>query len=99
MSATLTSGQAKLLERAIIGLCVVSIIMIFQPFSMQFFTIGCILVVVGALLFNLVPFCRAGVPISQIGKVILIVLIVLGVAALLGVGTAFLYVEYLDSLR
>lgn len=95
----MNATQAKLLERSIITLCVASIIMIFQPFSMQLFTIGCILVVVGALLFNLVPFCRAGVPARQIGKVVLIVLIVLLVAALLGVGTAFLYVEYLESLR
>jgi len=95
----MNATQAKLLERSIITLCVASIIMIFQPFSMQLFTIGCIMVVVGALLFNLVPFCRPGVSGRQIGKVVMIVLIVLVVAALLGVGTAFLYVEYLESLR
>lgn len=95
----MTATQAKLLEHAIILLCVASIIMIFQPFSLQLYSIGCVMVVVGALMFNLIPFCRAGVPFSQIGKVILIVLIVLAVAALLGIGTAFLYVEYLDSLR
>ena len=95
----MTATQAKWLERSIISLCVISIIMIFQPFSMQFFTLGCILVVMGALLFNLVPFCRPGVPLTQIGKVCLIVLIVLVVAALLGIGTAFLYVEYLATLR
>lgn len=95
----MTLTQAKWLERSIISLCVISIVMIFQPFSMQLFTTGCILVVVGALLFNLVPFCRPGVSAKQIGKVILIILIVLLVAALLGIGTAFLYVEYLGSLR
>lgn len=95
----MTATQAKLLEHAIILLCVVAIVMIFQPFSMQLFSIGCVLVVVGALLFNLIPFCRAGVTARQIGKVIIIVLLVLAVAALLGIGTAFLYVEYLASLR
>ena len=95
----MTATQAKLLEHAIILLCVAAIVMIFQPFSMQLFSIGCVLVVVGALLFNLVPFCRPGVTFGQIGKVLLIVLIVLVVAALLGIGTAFLYVEYLESLR
>jgi len=95
----MTATQAKILEFSIILLCVISIVMIFQPFSMQLFSIGCVTVVLGALLFNLVPFCRAGVPARQIGKVILIVLIVLIVAALLGIGTAFLYVEYLESLR
>jgi len=95
----MTATQAKILEFAIILLCVISIVMIFQPFSMQLFSIGCVTVVLGALLFNLVPFCREGVPAKQIGKVILIVLAVLIVAALLGIGTAFLYVEYLESLR
>lgn len=95
----MTAIQAKWLERSIILLCVASILMIFQPFSLSLFSIGCVLVVIGALLFNLVPFCRAGVPARQIGKVVLIILIVLVVAALLGIGTAFMYVEYLDSLR
>ena len=95
----MTATQAKILEFSIILLCILSIVMIFQPFSMQLFSVGCVTVVFGALLFNLVPFCRAGVSAKQIGKVILIVLIVLIVAALLGIGTAFLYVEYLESLR
>jgi hypothetical protein len=50
-------------------------------------------------LFNLIPFCRVGVSFKQIRKVIFIILIVLFAAALLGVGTAFLYVEYLAALR
>lgn len=95
----MTATQAKWLERSIISLCVISVVMIFQPFSMQLFTIGCVLVVIGALLFNIVPFCRAGVSGKQIRKVLLIILIVLVVAALLGIGTAFMYVEYLASLR
>lgn len=95
----MTALQAKVLEHSIIFLCVASIVMIFQPWSMQLFSIGCILVVVGALLFNLVPFCRPGVSGKQLGKVVLIVLVVLVVAALLGIGTAFMYVEYLGSLR
>lgn len=95
----MTAFQARCLEYSIILLCVISILMIFQPFSMQLYSIGCVLVVIGALLFNLVPFCKPGVSARQIGKVILIVLVVLVVAALLGIGTAFLYVEYLESLR
>ncbi|MFT6878057.1 MAG: hypothetical protein ACI9XK_004586 [Granulosicoccus sp.] len=95
----MTATQAKWLERSIISICIVSLLMIFQPFSMQLFTYGCILVVIGALLFNLIPFCRVGVSFKQIRKVIFIILIVLFAAALLGVGTAFLYVEYLAALR
>ena len=95
----MTASQAKLVERLIIGLCVLSILAIFQPFSLTLFSIGCVTVVVGALVFNLVPFCREGVPARKLVNVLMIVLIVLGVAAALGIGTAFLYVEYLGSLR
>lgn len=95
----MTASQAKLVERLIIGLCVLSILAIFQPFSLTLFSIGCVTVVIGALVFNLVPFCREGVPASKLVKVLIIVLIVLAVAASLGIGTAFLYVEYLETLR
>jgi len=95
----MTASQAKWVERCIIGLCVASIIAIFQPFSLSLFSVGCVTVVIGALAFNLIPFCREGVPASKLVRVGLIVLAVLGVAAALGIGTAFLYVEYLGSLR
>ena len=95
----MTATQAKILERLIIGLCIVSIVFIFQPFSITLFSIGSVTVVIGALAFNLVPFCREGVPWRAIAKVTIIVLIILAVAAALGVGTAFLYVDYLETLR
>ena len=95
----MTATQAKWVERSIIGLCVLSVLFIFQPFSITLFSIGCVTVVIGALAFNLVPFCREGVPARSLLKVALIVLVILGIAALLGIGTAFLYVEYLETLR
>ena len=95
----MTAAQAKLIERCIIGLCVLSIIFVFQPFSLRLFSIGCVTVVIGALAFNLVPLCREGVPFSALRKAVIIVLIILGIAAALGVGTAFLYVGYLETLR
>lgn len=95
----MTAAQAKLIERCIIGLCAISIIFIFQPFSLHLFSIGCVTVVIGALAFNLVPLCREGVPFKALRNAVVIVLVILGIAAALGVGTAFLYVEYLETLR
>ena len=95
----MTATQAKLLERAIIGLCILSIVFIFQPFSITLFSIGSVTVVIGALAFNLVPFCREGTEWRSIVRVTVIILIILAVAAALGVGTAFLYVDYLETLR
>ncbi|KMW59810.1 hypothetical protein AIOL_004794 [Candidatus Rhodobacter oscarellae] len=95
----MTASQAKWVERIIIGLCVLSILFIFQPFYIELFTIGCVSVVVGALAFNLVPFCREGVPARALVKVSVIILAILGVAAALGYGTALLYVAYIETLR
>lgn len=95
----MTAAQAKLLERCIIGLCVISVLFIFQPISLSLFSIGCVTVVIGALAFNLVPLCREGVPFSAIRNAVITVLVILGTAAALGVGTAFLYVQYLETLR
>ena len=95
----MTAFQAKMVERLIIGLCVLSILAIFQPFSITLFSIGCVTVVIGALAFNLVPLCREGVTVRALLKVSVIILVILGVAASLGVGTAFLYVSYLETLR
>ena len=98
-SGGMTRGQAKAIEYGIIALAVASILMIFQPFSLTLFSWGCGLVVVAGLAFNLIPFCRQGVPFKKLGKVVLVVLIILSIAALLGIATANLYVWYLGTLR
>ncbi len=95
----MTASQARLIEYAIIGLCILALFMIFQPFAMMFYSIGAGLVVLGGLAFNLIPFCREGVPMARLGKVALIVLAILAVAIALGIGTGYLYVWYLSVLR
>jgi|AZIC01.1.fsa_nt_gi hypothetical protein len=95
----MTKLQAKLIEGGIIGLCVLAILMVFQGFSLALFSAGCVMVVVGALAFNLIPFAREGVPFRALFKVVIIVLIILLMAAALGIGTSFLYVAYLESTR
>jgi len=95
----MTANQAKLIEYGIIGLCIIALLMIFQPFNMIFYSIGAGLVVLGGLAFNLIPFCREGVPLAKLGKIALIVLIVLLAAVILGIGTGYLYVWYLGTLK
>ena len=95
----MTASQAKWTERIIVSFCVLSVLAIFQPFSIRIFSVGCVTVVVSALAFNLVPHCREGVPARALVKVTIIILVILGTAAAMGVGTAFAYVEYLEYLR
>lgn len=95
----MTRGQARTVEYGVIGLAVAAILMIFQPFSLALFSWGCGLVVVAGLAFNLVPFCREGVPAGFLLKVVAIVLVILAIAAILGILTANLYVWWLGTLR
>ena len=88
---------ARRIEYGIIGLCLFSLVLIFQPFLKIGFTIGCILVVVGGLAFNLVPFCTAEHSLRALGKAGLIVLLVFAVVVLFALGSASLYGIYLAS--
>ena len=94
---TLTATQARRLEYGIIGLCVVAMACIFQPFSQLLFSIGCIGVVVGGLIFNLMPSCVAGSSYKKIAKTGLIVVIVFIFVVILALTSAWLYGIYLRA--
>ncbi len=95
----MSAATARTIEYAIIGLCLISLIMIFQPFSLTLYGIGAGLVVLGGLAFNLIPHCRPGVPLRWLVTVALIVLALLVVVFVLAVGTSYLYAWYLEASR
>ena len=68
----LTKKQARVVERTIVGFSILSLVFLFQPFSMTLYAIGCVAVVIGGLAFNLVPLCVEGVKSSQLIKIGLI---------------------------
>jgi hypothetical protein len=92
----MSAGQARALERSIIGLSIVSLLLVFQPFSLALFGVGAGLVVVAGLAFNLIPWCREGVPVRKLVIVGLTVLTVLGGVIVVAVGSAQLYAIYLQ---
>lgn len=93
----MTPRQAALAEWSIIGLCIIAMVFIFQPFWKPLFSIGAGLVVLGGLAFNLIPFCRPGVPAGKLVKVGITVLVLLVVVAGLSIGAAYLYGLYVES--
>ena len=95
----MSAATARTIEYAIITLCVLSLVMIFQPFSLTLYGIGAGLVVLGGLALNLIPHCRPGVPLRWLVTVALIVLAILIVAFVLAVGTSYLYAWYLEASR
>lgn len=98
-SQGMSLATARTIEYAIIALCLLSLIMIFQPFSLTLYGIGAGLVVLGGLAFNLLPHCRPGVPLRWLLTVALIVLALLVAVFVLAVGTSYLYAWYLAASR
>jgi hypothetical protein len=98
-SPGMSAATARSIEYAIIGLCVLALVLIFQPFSLTLYGVGAGLVVLGGLLFNLIPHCRPGVPLRWLGTVVLIVLTLLVVVFFLAIGSTYLYALYLEASR
>jgi hypothetical protein len=90
----MSARTAGVIEFSIIGLCIISLALIFQPFSLLLFSIGCVLVVVGALAFNLVPVAVPGVPLRTVGMAAIIVVVLLLVIVGLAILAAWLYGVY-----
>lgn len=87
----MTPAVAFRIEAAIIGLGVVALAMIFQPFSLAIFTLGCILVVCAALANNLLPFAQAGQPLRKVVFAGVIVLLIFCTALVVSIAAAHLY--------
>jgi hypothetical protein len=87
----MSPAAARKLEYMIIGLGVVALLMIFQPFNIQLFAIGCILVVVAGLTNNLLPLAQPGVPARSVLKAAMIVAVIFCIVLLVSIFAAHLY--------
>ena len=87
----MTPATARKVEYAIIGLGVVALLMIFQPFNIVLFTVGCILVVVAGLINNLLPLARPGVPVRSVVTAAMIVAMIFCIVLLVAIFAAHLY--------
>jgi hypothetical protein len=90
-------GTARALEYTIIGIGVAALLLIFQPFSLALFGIGCGLVVFAGLANNLLPLAQPGVPVSSVIRAAVIVAILFLVVTGLSIGAAILYGVWLQS--
>jgi hypothetical protein len=90
-------GTARALEYTIIGIGVAALLLIFQPFSLALFGIGCGLVVLAGLANNLLPLAQPGVPAATVIRVAIIVAVLFLVVTALSIGAAVLYGVYLQS--
>jgi hypothetical protein len=79
------------LEFFIIGLGILALILIFQPFSLGIFAVGGLLVVIAGLVNNLLPLARADVPVRSVVKIAMIVAMIFCIVLLLSIAAAWAY--------
>ena len=94
-SAGMSRMQAGSIRNAILALCIISLVFVFQPFSLTLFGIGMTSVVVGGLAFNLVPLCEPGKPLAAIIRAAVIVVVILLAVIGMAIGSAELYAIFL----
>ena len=87
----MTPEAALKVEYAIIGLGVLALLMIFQPFNITLFAVGCVLVVLAALVNNLLPLAQPGVPKRSVVKAAMIVGMIFCIVLLVAIFAAYLY--------
>ena len=87
----MSPAAARKLEYMIIGLGVLALLMIFQPFNISLFAIGCILVVLAALINNLLPLAQPGVPARSVVTAAMIVAMIFCIVLLVSIFAAHLY--------
>jgi hypothetical protein len=90
-SGNLSQHGALRLEYAIIGMGILALVMIFQPFSIALFTFGAILVVVAGLVNNLLPLAQPGVPVRSVITVAMVVAMIFCITLLVSIYAAYLY--------
>ena len=61
-------AQARRVEYTIVGISILALALIFQPFSLTLYSAGAGLIIFAGLAFNLVPLCVAGRPVSSLVK-------------------------------
>jgi hypothetical protein len=92
--AGMSVKAATHLEYAIISLGLLALVLIFQPFSLALFSVGCVLVVAAGLINNLLPLCEPGVSPRTFLTIALVVAMVFLIVLLVSVSAAHLYGVY-----
>lgn len=87
----LSAQSALRLEFFIIGLGILALLMIFQPFSITLFTLGGMVVVLAGLINNLLPLAQPGVQVRSVITVAMVVAMIFFIVLLVAIFSASLY--------
>ena len=93
----MSARLARRIELVIIAGSALALALVFQPFSLDLYSVGAGLVVLAGLAFNLVPLCTPGRPLRSLIKAALIILVIFVVVLAIALGSAMLYSVYLSG--
>ncbi len=91
MNGGMSPKVALRLEFFIIGLGLLALVLIFQPFSLTLFAVGSGLVVLAGLVNNLLPLAQPGVQARSVIIVALVVAMIFCIVLLVSISAAHLY--------
>ena len=81
---------ARLIVASVIAICLLALLFLFQPFVKELYAAGCVMVVVGGLTFNVVPFANTQNNIRRVFRVLAIVIAILLIAVGIAIGFVYL---------
>jgi hypothetical protein len=87
----ISPATAQRLEWGLIGLGILALALIFQPFSLALYGVGCALVVFAGLANNLLPLCKPGTTTRSMVVASVIVALTFFVVMLISIVAAYLY--------
>ncbi len=90
LSRNMSPRTARLIVASVIAVCLLALLFIFQPFVKELYTAGCLMVVIGGLTFNVVPFANTQNSVGRVLRVLAIVLAVLIIAVGIAIGFVYL---------
>lgn len=90
----MTPKSALRLEFFIIGLGLFALVLIFQPFSIALFSIGCMLVVLAGLVNNILPLAQPGVKTRTVITISMVVAMIFCIVLLVSIWAAYLYGKF-----
>ena len=89
--AGMSAKTATHVEYGVIGIGVLALFCIFQPFSLTLFGAGCVLVIFAGLINNLLPLCEPGVPVTALIKGGMVIAAIFVVVLAIALASAYLY--------
>jgi len=89
MSRNMSPRTARLIVASVLATCLFALLFIFQPFVKELYTAGCIMVVIGGLIFNVVPFANTQNSVRRVIRVMAIVIAIL--LGAVGIAIGFVY--------